>query len=78
MNVRSQYQPLGVVVRYTRYETDNPAHRVDLMTAYLNVEEAEREAARLNTVARDPQLVSYFVKIAKFIPQGQNSELPTE
>jgi hypothetical protein len=42
------------------------------MTAHRNPEEADREAERLNSVARDPERVSYFVKIVK-LTEGDGS-----
>lgn len=67
-------QELAIVVRYTRYESDDPVHRVALMAAYRSPEEADSEAARLNSVARDSERVSYFVKIVKFSSEDGSSE----
>lgn len=64
---------LAVVVRYTKYESDDPVHRIALMAAYQSPEQADNEASRLNGVARDPERVSYFVKIVKLFSEGEHS-----
>jgi hypothetical protein len=67
-------QELAVVVRYTNYESDEPAHRVALMAAYLRPEAADAEAMRLNAVSRDRDRVKYFVKIVKLSPEVGDPE----
>jgi hypothetical protein len=69
---------LAVVVRYTKYESDDPEHRVALIAAYQSPDQADSEAARLNSVARDPERVSYFVKIVRLLPAGEDPRLAAE
>ena len=66
-------QELAVVVRYTKYESDDPANRVALMAVYQSPDEADSEAARLNGVARDRERVTYFVKIVKVLLVADDS-----
>jgi hypothetical protein len=55
---------MAVVVRYRDYEGTTPDQRVDLMRAFADAGEADREAARLNAVAeRQAQSTRYFVNI---------------
>lgn len=55
---------LAVVVRYSEYDAALPAQRVALMRAFLDLDEADEEAARLNAVAaRQGQSTRYFVSI---------------
>jgi len=61
-------QELAVVVRYTAYDSHDPSSWISLMAAFYNSEDADREAARLNRVARDPKRVKYFVKMLKISP----------
>ena len=66
---------LGVVVRYYHYEDVGPEERVALMRAYSDVELADREAARLNSVRREH--TEYFVRILRVAPSvlGDSSGL---
>jgi len=56
---------LAVVVRHTSFEGVGPAECFDLMRAYSNVEDADREAARLNAASRRGATTRYFVKILR-------------
>jgi len=51
-----------VIVRYTAYESGGPAERVDLMSVFADLAQADAEAARLNSVRRSDR-VEYFVKV---------------
>jgi hypothetical protein len=55
---------LAVVVRYTEYDGSAPEQCVALMKAFTDVEAADAEAARLNSVRRNER-VTYFVQIAR-------------
>jgi hypothetical protein len=55
---------LAVVVRYTEYGSSAPEQCVALMKAFTDLDAADAEAARLNSV-RSNERVTYFVKIAR-------------
>lgn len=75
---KNRYEEVGVVVRYTRYDTDNIEMCVDMHSAFPNIHHADEEAQRLNAVvAENPRLnvmvkgkplVEYFVKIVRYYP----------
>ena len=60
---------VAVVVRYEDFPDSSPDLRVALMSWYLDAEEADKEAARLNAV-RAWEGVVYFVKLLGD-PQGR-------
>lgn len=60
---------IAVVVRYSDYPDSSPDLRVALMRWYLDPEEADKEAARLNTVRASERIV-YFVKLLQN-PKGR-------
>lgn len=53
---------IAIVVRFTRYEGVGPSDCVSLMSAFVNLADAEAEAARLNGVRRSDK-VEYFVQM---------------
>ena len=61
---RTKQALIAVIVRYSPYPDTTPYERVDLMSWYLDVEEADREAERLNAV-RAWEGVVYFVKLVQ-------------
>jgi hypothetical protein len=63
-DARKQQALIAVVVRYSDYPDTTPDERVDLMKWYLDPEEADKEAARLNTVRASERIV-YFVKLVR-------------
>lgn len=63
-DARTEQAEIAVVVRYTDYPDTTPEQRVDLMRWYLDLEEADQEAARLNAV-RKWEGVVYFVKLLR-------------
>jgi len=56
---------LAVIVRFTQYDTNNPADWFSIKAAYRDLDEAEREAMRLNALPQRGRSVRYFVKIVK-------------
>lgn len=55
---------MAVVVRYSDYPEATPEERLALMSWYLDPEEADKEAARLNAVRASERIV-YFVKLVR-------------
>ncbi len=55
----------AVIVRFTQYDTNNPADWFSIKAAYRDLVEAEREAMRLNALPQRRRPVKYFVKIVK-------------
>jgi hypothetical protein len=55
----------AVIVRFTQYDTKNPADWFSIQAAYRDLVEAEREAMRLNALPQRRRPVKYFVKIVK-------------
>jgi hypothetical protein len=68
-DARQQQTLMAVVVRYEDYPDTTPDERVALMRWYLDPEEADKEAARLNAV-RSSERVVYFVKLVRD-PKGR-------
>ena len=65
--VSGGFDEIAVVVRHTNYDTADPDKRISLMSAFHDVAKADEEARRLNAIGRDDR-VTYFVKIAKLVP----------
>jgi len=55
----------AVIVRFTQYDTNNPADWFSIKASYRDLVEAEREAMRLNALPQRRRPVKYFVKIVK-------------
>jgi hypothetical protein len=57
---------LAVVVRFSRYDTDDPRQLIDLKEAFNDHEEAEREVQRLNELVADKEHIQYFVLSTRY------------
>jgi hypothetical protein len=68
---------LAIVVRHTDVDF-SPFDRIELMSAFDDLDEAEAEATRLNGVRRDDD-IEYFVKIVRLGGRSRSSlERPGE
>jgi hypothetical protein len=65
------FDEIAIVVRHTRYDTDDPEQRIALMSAFIDPVKADAEASRLNSVAPDER-VTYFVKIARLMHDAES------
>ncbi len=61
-----------MIVRFTRYDTENPQDWVSLKAAFSDPHRADAEARRLNALVENKPQVQYFVKIVKFSNEDES------